>query len=80
MVHNTGMSFGRWRRELAVVLAVRALASGISLKQIAAELGYDSTGSFIAMFRKTVGTSPMRCVANQQAPSWNAQSDGHDEG
>ena len=39
---ETGMSFGRWRQQLGVVLAVKWLAGGASIQQVAADLGYKS--------------------------------------
>jgi len=36
---ETGMSFGRWRQQLGVVLAVKWLAGGASIQQVAADLG-----------------------------------------
>lgn len=62
---ETGMSFGRWRRQLAVMLALQWLADGATVQQVAADLGYESAGSFVAMFRKTMGVSPARYVARQ---------------
>lgn len=64
---ETGMSFGRWRQQLAVVLAVKWLASGLSIQQVAAGLGYESVPSFVTMFRKALGTSPGRYMAERYA-------------
>ena len=62
---ETGMSFGRWRQQLGVVLAVKWLAGGASIKQVAADLGYESVPSFVTMFRKALGTSPGRYMAER---------------
>lgn len=62
---QTGMSFGRWRQQLAVVHAVKWLADGTSIQQVAAELGYESVPSFVTMFRKALGTSPGRYMAER---------------
>src|SRR5262249_6727399 len=64
---ETGMSFGRWRQRLSVVLAVKWLAGGASIKQVAADLGYESVPSFATMFRKALGTSPGRYMAERHA-------------
>ncbi len=64
---ETGMSFGRWRQQLGVMLAVQWLAGGASIQQVAADLGYESVPSFITMFRKTLGTSPGRYMAERHA-------------
>lgn len=65
MARQTGMSFGRWRRQLAVVLAVERLAAGAAIQQVAADLGYESTPSFVTMFRKALGASPARYMAER---------------
>ncbi len=60
MSRETGMSFGRWRQQLAVMFAVERLAGGVSMQQVVAELGYESVPSCVTMFRKVGGTSPGR--------------------
>ena len=68
IVHReTGMSFGQWRRQLGVVLAIKWLAGGATIQQVAADLGYESVPSFVTMFRKTLGTSPARYMAERHA-------------
>jgi AraC-like DNA-binding protein len=62
---ETGMSFGRWRQQLGVMLAVKWLAGGASIQQVAADLGYESTPSFVTMFRKALGVSPGRYMAER---------------
>jgi AraC-like DNA-binding protein len=64
---ETGMSFGRWRQQLSVILAVKWLAGGASIQQVAADLGYESVPSFVTMFRKAVGTSPKRYMAERHS-------------
>ena len=64
---ETGMSFGRWRQQLGVMLAVKWLAGGASIQQVAADLGYESVPSFVTMFRKALGTSPGRYMAERHA-------------
>ncbi|WP_422008998.1 AraC family transcriptional regulator [Reyranella sp.] len=63
---ETGMSFGRWRQQLGVMLAVKWLAGGASIQQAAADLGYESVPSFVTMFRKALGTSPGRYMAERR--------------
>jgi AraC-like DNA-binding protein len=65
MSRETGMSFGRWRQQLGIILAVQWLAGGASIQQVAADLGYESVPSFVTMFRKTLGTSPGRYMAER---------------
>ncbi len=40
-----------------------ACGTGSSVQQVADDLGYESAGSFVAMFRKAFGTSPGRYAA-----------------
>jgi AraC-like DNA-binding protein len=67
ITRQTGMSFGRWRQQLRIVLAVRWLAAGGSIQQVAADLGYESAPSFVTMFRKSLGTSPGRYMAERHS-------------
>ncbi len=67
MNHETGMSFGRWRQQLSVVLAVQWLADGTPMQRVAADLGYESVPSFVTMFRKVLGTAPARYMAERRA-------------
>ncbi|WP_240700221.1 AraC family transcriptional regulator [Sphingomonas gei] len=62
---ETGMTFGRWRQQLGVVLAVKWLAGGASIQQVTTDLGYESVPSFVTMFRKALGTSPGRYMAER---------------
>ncbi|MAU45986.1 MAG: AraC family transcriptional regulator [Yangia sp.] len=57
---EVGMSFGRWRRQLHIVLALRRLSAGQSVQAVAIDLGYESASSFVTMFRKMVGKPPSR--------------------
>lgn len=63
LAKETGMSFGRWRQRLHLMLAVKWLGIGSSVQQVADRLGYESSGSFVTMFRKAMGTTPGRYVA-----------------
>ncbi len=60
LARETGMSFGRWRQQLSIMIALRRIAEGASIQQAATDLGYASAGSFVTMFRKTLGVSPAR--------------------
>ncbi|WP_428675455.1 AraC family transcriptional regulator [Reyranella sp.] len=64
---ETGMSFGRWRQQLGVMLAVKWLAGGASIQQVASDLGYESVPSFVTMFRRALGTSPGRYMAERHS-------------
>lgn len=60
---ETGMSFGKWRRQLRLLQALRLLAAGRSVTAVALDVGYDSPSAFIAMFRSILGTTPRRYFA-----------------
>lgn len=63
---ETGMSFGRWRQQLHLMLAVRWLETGVSVQQVAERLGYESASSFVTMFRKAMGAPPGRYMAEHR--------------
>jgi AraC-like DNA-binding protein len=62
---DTGMSFGRWRQQLCLMYALQWLAAGRAIQQVAVDLGYESAGSFVTMFRKAFGTSPGRYMSER---------------
>jgi len=67
LVKQTGMSFGRWRQQLNLILALQWLAKGTTIQAVAADLGYESAGSFVTMFRKALGASPGRYMAARRS-------------
>lgn len=64
VVKETGLSFRRWRHQLQLIVALQLLIGGKSVQQVAQSLGYDSTTAFITMFKKGLGQTPARYVAN----------------
>lgn len=60
----TGMSFGRWRQQLHLMIALKHLAEGHSVQNVAGTLGYDSVSAFITMFKKALGKSPTQYFAS----------------
>lgn len=72
LVKETGLTFGRWRQQLHLIVAMRELASGASVQQVSADLGYESVTAFITMFKKALGKSPakyLRSVAQNGGSS-----------
>lgn len=63
---ETGMSVNQWRRQLHVVHAIFMLGEDRSLQEITETLGYESTSSFITMFRKIAGDSPKRFMQERR--------------
>lgn len=60
---ETGMSLTQWRQLVRLKRGVEMLSAGESVTTVASSLGYDSTSSFIALFRRAFGTTPARYVA-----------------
>ena len=67
LLHEIGMSFGRWRRQLHVILALQRLTKGESVQTVALELGYENASGFITMFRKAVGKPPARYLSDRRS-------------
>lgn len=65
VLKETGMTFGRWRQQLQLLVAIRLLVTGTSVQNTAFELGYDSVTAFITMFKKMLGTTPGRYLENK---------------
>ena len=63
---TTGLSFGRWRQQLHLIIALRELASGVPVQNVAATLGYESVNAFITMFRKAMGSTPAHYFAERK--------------
>lgn len=74
LAEQVGMSFGRWRRQLHVILALRRLSAGQTVQAVAMDLGYESASSFVTMFRKMVGKPPSRYLLERLKPT--AHHDG----
>lgn len=69
VLQETGLSFGRWRQQLHIILALQWLSQGASVQSVAYDLGYENAGSFVVMFRKALGDSPARYVAQRRVGS-----------
>jgi AraC-like DNA-binding protein/mannose-6-phosphate isomerase-like protein (cupin superfamily) len=55
---ETGMTFGQWRTQARLLLAMERIAIGEKIIDIALELGYDSPSAFTTMFKKQFGKTP----------------------
>jgi AraC-like DNA-binding protein len=64
-VAQTGMSFGRWRRQLLMIVALRELSGGATVQQVAYDLGYESPSTFITMFKKAFGKPPATYISER---------------
>lgn len=67
LMDEIGMSFGRWRRQLHVILALQRLTKGESVQTVALELGYENASGFVTMFRKAVGKPPARYLSDRKS-------------
>jgi AraC-like DNA-binding protein len=57
---ETGMGFAMWRQQVRLMDALALLSSGSPITQVAFEVGYDSSSSFSAIFRRAFGVPPSR--------------------
>ena len=55
---ETGMTFGQWRQQARLLLALERIAVGQKIIDVALELGYDSPSAFTNMFKKQFGKTP----------------------
>lgn len=55
---DTGSSFAQWRILARVAAALTMLAEGRAVAAVARAVGYSSTGTFVALFRRTTGMTP----------------------
>ncbi len=65
IVKETGMTFGRWRQRLHILVALQRLSAGASVQTVSLDLGYESPSAFITMFKKAMGKSPRRFLAER---------------
>lgn len=65
ILKHTGMTFGRWRQQLHIVIAVQKLGFGATVQTISQDLGYDSPSAFTAMFKKYMGQPPRRYLQDR---------------
>ncbi|WP_094783152.1 helix-turn-helix transcriptional regulator [Paraburkholderia ribeironis] len=59
-VKETGQTFGQWRQQLRLLVALEDLGAGASVTQVALEVGYNDVSSFISVFRAAFGDTPAR--------------------
>ncbi|MFG2227912.1 helix-turn-helix domain-containing protein [Streptomyces sp. NPDC048644] len=56
--HATGLSFAQWRQVLRTHRALLLLSEGFDVMTVSETLGYAQPSSFIAAFRRVMGTTP----------------------
>lgn len=57
-VKETGMTFAQWREQTRLLFALRRLATGERIIDVAFDCGYASQSAFTAMFRRHFGKPP----------------------
>ena len=57
---ETGMTFRQWRRQIRILKAIEALATGSPVTSVAYDVGYGTTSAFIEAFRQHTGRTPAR--------------------
>lgn len=62
---ETGLSFGQWRQQACVFIALPRLAAGEPVTTVALDLGYDSPAAFTSMFKRLLGRPPQRYFRRQ---------------
>ena len=67
---GTGLSFGRWRTLLRVQAALRLLAAGEPVGNVARRVGYDSDSAFVQAFRRETGLTPVPTSAPAERPGY----------
>jgi AraC-like DNA-binding protein len=74
--HETGMPLGRWRQQLRLMHAMCLVAEGAKVTDAAVAAGYSTASSFVAAFRKVLGTTPTRYLrAHPEAKAHQGASD-----
>ena len=63
-LEETKMNFGKWRQQLRLLHGLQLMASGEKVTAAALEAGYNSPSAFISMFRRQLGTTPMRYLGD----------------
>jgi AraC-like DNA-binding protein/mannose-6-phosphate isomerase-like protein (cupin superfamily) len=57
---ETGTSFGKWLQHARFLHALRQIADGVPITQVALDAGYASPSAFSAAFRRVLGHPPSR--------------------
>ncbi len=63
---ETGKTFSEWKRSVVIQGAIERLAEGANVSEVAYEIGYQDSSSFIAMFKAAMGISPKQFIRSTQ--------------
>ena len=76
-LHETGMNFEVWRRQVRLMKGIELLMQGHSVTSVALTLGYQQPNPFINLFRDTLGTTPRAWLAGLDASGPQARPSGN---
>jgi AraC-like DNA-binding protein len=62
-LREVGADFECWRRQVRLMRAVELLVAGRSVKEVSFLVGYQHPSAFVALFRKTFGTTPKAWIS-----------------
>ncbi|WP_028534998.1 AraC family transcriptional regulator [Paludibacterium yongneupense] len=66
-LRETGLTFGQWRRQARLLVALERLAGGERVLDVALDLGYASPNAFATMFKRELGVPPSLFFAPGEA-------------
>ncbi len=69
---HTGLSFTQWRQALVIHHALSLLAEGLAVQEVSDLCGFAQPSTFIAAFRRVMGTTPGSYAATVAAPAASA--------
>jgi len=61
---ETGIDLESWRRQVRLMRGIELLTAGYTVKEVAARVGYQQAGAFVALFRRTFGSTPKVWLAD----------------
>lgn len=59
-LREINVTFGQWRTQARLLIALERLAAGDKVLNVALDLGYESPSAFATMFKKQFGVAPTR--------------------
>jgi len=65
-LHETGITFARWKQQARLLESIRRLAEGMPVTTVAMDLGYESASAFSTMFRRSLGIAPRAFTAGMK--------------
>lgn len=65
---ETGLTLVSWRQRIRLQAGLKKLSQGLSITDIALDLGYQNPSTFIALFRKQFGQAPQQYQRNSRSP------------